>query len=188
MNQEGWRKLAESEINHPPKDPARAQTGSGRVASRIAQSYLPRPPAPHSNPSSLSWSGPTVDLAPTVSGERGPGLFQYLAKGGWWFVERVPPLRWLKQLAERIMEWPPRYSWWLAGIGSFAGLVIGLRTGDTGLLIVAIVAGGIAGRILIPVIALSIIVVAGLSGMAILLAIIGACVAGVVYLLNHVGH
>jgi hypothetical protein len=114
-------------------------------------------------------------------------LFDYLAEGGWWFVERIPPLRWLKELAERIMAWPQRYSWWLAGIGSFAGLIVGLRTGDNGLLIVAILAGTIAGRILIPVIALSIVLVAGLSGLAILLATIGACV-GIVYLLNHAGH
>jgi hypothetical protein len=131
---------------------------------------------------------PTVDFAPTVSGDRGPGLFQYLAAGGWWFVERIPPLRWLKQLAERIMEWPPKYSWWLAAIGSFVGLSIGFRAGDTTLLIVAIAVGGIAGRILIPVIAISIILVAGLSGLTILLGIVGGCVAGIVYLLNHVGH
>lgn len=188
MDQEGWRKLAEREINHPPKNPAQAQTGSGRVASRVAQSYRARPPGAPSHPSPLSWSGPTVDLTPTTPRDRGPGLFHHLAEGGWWFVERIPPLRWLKELAERIMALPSNYSWWLAGIGALAGLIAGLRSGDTSLLIVAIAAGAIAGWILIPVVALSIVLVAGLSGMAILLAIIAACVAGIVYLLNHTGH
>src|SRR4051794_28225333 len=109
MNQEGWRKLAAWEIDHPPKNPAQAQTGSGRVASRIAQSYLPRPAKPWPPPAStspLSWSGPVVDSAPTFSGDRGPGFFEKLGGAGWWFVERILPLRWLKQLAERIMAWP----------------------------------------------------------------------------------
>jgi hypothetical protein len=184
MNQEGWRKLEQWEINHPPKNPAQAQTGSGRVASRIAQSYRPRPPAP---PSPISWSAPAVDYAPAPSANRGPGFFYHLAEGGWWFVERIPPLRWLKELAERIMEWPPKYSWWLAGIGALAGLIASVREGDTGFLIFAVVAGAVAGRILIPAIALSIILVAGLSGLAILLALIGGCIAGIVYLLNHFG-
>jgi hypothetical protein len=106
-------------------------------------------------------------------------------QGAWWFVERLPPLRWLKELAQRIMGWPAKYSWWFAAVGSLIGLGAGIPMGDTTSLVIAIAVGAVAGRILLPVVAVSLLLVATFAGLAIVLAIIGACVAAIVFLLNH---
>jgi hypothetical protein len=187
-NQEKWQEIARIESIQASRNPyMRTTTIEGRMAAEKAQSYLPKAPAQSlftSTPSSIqsgSWT-------PARSGGGGPGLMHHLAAGAWWFVERVPPLCWLKELSEWMMRWPAKYSWSLAAIGSLAGLVAGPRMGDNIPLIVTVVAGAIAGRILIPVIAFSLILVAGLSGLAIVLALLAAFIAGIIYLFNHLAH
>ena len=167
----------------------RTTTIDGGMAAEKARSYLPKPldqslfTSSTSNIQSGSWAP-----APARSGGSGPGLMHHLVEGAWWFVERIPPLRWLKELSEWMMRWPKKYSWSLAAIGSLAGLVAGPRMGDNTPLIVAVIAGAIAGRILTPLIALSLMLVAGLSGLAIVLAFLAAFIAGIIYLFNHLAH
>gem|GEM_PF-3802751 len=185
MTQDQWREQARIEVIRASTNPyASTSTIEGRMAARTAQSYLPKPQDRSSFPSSLP-STPTISWSPTSSKREGSGLINHVAAGAWWFVERIPPLRWLRDLAELVISLPVKYSWWLAAVGLLVGLLAGVRTGDTTSLIVAIVAGAIAGRILLPLVGACILVVAMFSGLAILLAIVGGCLAAIVFLLDR---
>jgi hypothetical protein len=112
-------------------------------------------------------------------------VFDSLAEGGAWFVERIPPLNWLTKFGKSVMAFPSRYSWCLAVIGGVVGMLYGWRSRDTSFIALTTLAGAFAGRALLPMIGIVLAITAMMVGVAIVLAILAGCILAVYFLLEH---